>query len=112
MGTLSHEDKILEDKKKVKAFWRRSRRQRNKGEKEKTPLLGIRRARYRELWNYLQFLMVRRDDNSNSGAPSKHPLGEVQVQVDGGENDLTVGVDLEVEIIDEKKKKRQRGRSN
>ena len=25
VDTLSHEDKILEDKKKVKAFWRRSR---------------------------------------------------------------------------------------
>ena len=43
--------------------------------------MGIRRARYRELWKYLRFLMVERDENSQ--APSKHPLGEVQVQASG-----------------------------
>jgi len=107
VDTLSHEDEILEDKNKVKAFWRRSRKQRNKS--ENPARLGIRRARYRELWKYLRFLMVERVEGSSSGnAPSKHPLGEVQVQVDGSESDLLLGDQLDVEIIDEKKKKKKR----
>ena len=34
------------------------------------------------------------------------------LQVDGGDNDLLIGDDLEVEIISEKKKKRKQGKSN
>ena len=79
VDTLGHEDKILEDKNKVKAFWRRSRKQRS-GKSGNPTKLGIRRARYRELWKYLRFLMVEKTDYVQ---PAKHPLGGVQVQASG-----------------------------
>merc|ERR1712038_578590 len=69
VDTLPHEKKILmkSNKKKIKAFVRASRIARNK----KPGNLGIRAAKYRELWTYLKFLTV--DKVSGGSVPSKQP---------------------------------------
>lgn len=114
IDTMHNEDEIMTHRKDIKRYFR-TRRGQNKS--VDTVRLGIRRARYRELWKYLRFLMVDKigSEGSDSGAekPSKWPWGsggsvEVGVGGDEGETDLLLGGgEHEVEIIDDKKKKKK-----
>ncbi len=96
MDTLHHEEEILKNKADVKRWFRIAARRRNRkrGQKAADPTaLGIRKARYRELWKFLRFLMV----DKLVPVPPTH----TEVEVSGDD-------DLVVEIIDDKKKKKRK----